>query len=212
MKLLVASFNKKKLLELQTILKIFFDSLAQKDILVNLVSLESFPRVREVEEDGLTFEENAEKKSLGYAKQTGLLTFAEDSGLSIDALGGKPGVYSARFAGEGKNDLDNCRKVIELIKDLPEEKRTARFESAVSIASPDAVLGTVRGAVEGVVIPELRGSGGFGYDPLFFYPPFQKTLAEVSAELKNTISHRKKAIELSQPIISKYFMSRYKKS
>lgn len=199
MKLLVATKNKKKLNELSEILS---ELVELKHI--ELISLASFPKIDEVEEIGITFEENAIQKAVGYAKQTGLLTLAEDSGLSVDVLRGAPGVYSARFAGPGKNDLENCIKVLELMRNVPPKSRNAQFECSIAIASPDALAGTTQGIVRGRILTEMRGENGFGYDPLFFYPPFGKTLAEVDFSKKNSISHRRIALEKAQLILAQY--------
>ena len=201
-KLLVASHNQKKLKELQKILKETFDSAQFRKI--ELVSLSQFPNVHEVIEDGKTFEENAIKKAIGYAKQTGLLTLADDSGLCVDALNGEPGIFSARYAGEEKDDVANCVKVINQIREVTESKRTGRFECVIAIADPEKVIGTSRGVVEGMILPEMRGEGGFGYDPLFYYPPFKQTFGEVDFSRKAQVSHRSKALKLAIQILSNY--------
>lgn len=185
LKLLVATTNVKKLQELK-------DLLADLDL--ELVFLRDF-QTREVEETGKTFEENAALKALGYAQQTGLLTLAEDSGLSCDALEGAPGVYSARFSGEGKSDSDNNAKLLRVLGVMPDNCRGAHYTSVVAVARPGELLKTMRGEVHGVILKEPRGSGGFGYDPLFFYPPYGKTFAEVTAEMKHAVSHRAQALK-----------------
>jgi len=201
-KLLIASQNPKKLKELH---EIFAQVLPQKNLKkITLVSLSEFPNIQDVEEDGKTFEENAIKKALGYAKQTGFLTLADDSGLCVDALDGGPGIFSARYAGAGKNDLDNCHKLIKEISSVPENKRSAHFECAVAIALPNRLIGTAHGTVSGVILTAMRGSHGFGYDPLFYYPPFIKTLAEVPTSKKHQISHRFKALKQAAVVLSKF--------
>lgn len=184
-RLLLATSNVKKLKELQELLA---------DLPVECLSLRDFPDVEEVEETGRTFEENAKIKALGYAGQTGVLTLGEDSGICCDALQGEPGVFSARFCGESKNDDANNKKLLELMVSVPEENRTAHYESAIALAEPVELIGVVRGQVHGLITRELRGSGGFGYDPLFFYPPYQKTFGEVSIEMKHRVSHRGQAL------------------
>ena len=201
MKLLVASNNPKKFTELNRILT----ELKTQPIQVpELVSLAHFPEVEEVTENGRTFEENAVAKALGYAGQTGCLTLADDSGLVVDALNGAPGVRSARFAGEGKDDVANCEKVLSLLAGIPSNKRSAQFECVVAVALPERILGTAKGVVRGEILREFRGKNGFGYDPIFYYPPFKQTLAEVSAEKKNKVSHRNLALRSIYPLIQQY--------
>ena len=187
--ILVATTNPGKLAELSKML----------DIDADFKSLVDFPGIDEVVEDGNTFEQNAQKKALGYAKATGLWTIADDSGLVIDALGGEPGIHSARFSGEKSEartliDHKNIAKVLKLMKDVPVEKRTARFVCSLCLASPEKVLIRTEGKVEGVIAEEKIGTGGFGYDPIFFVPTLGKTIAQITPEEKNKISHRGNAI------------------
>lgn len=194
-KLLLGTGNRKKLEELQTLLKgVPFDRLSLRDI----------PSVKEVVEDGKTFEANAVKKAQEIAKQTGLLTLAEDSGLMVEALEGNPGVYSARFAGPEKDDVKNCQKVLRLMEKLPDTCRGACFKSAVAIASPERLIGIVEGEVRGEIARQMRGKNGFGYDPIFIYGPYQKTFGEVPAEMKHRVSHRAQAIEKAGKILEEY--------
>jgi len=193
--LLVASGNPKKLKELQELLG---------DLPIALLSLKQFPRVREVEEDGKTFRENAEKKALAFAKQTGCLTLADDSGLSVDYLKGAPGVHSARFSGPGKDDLKNCEKVLALLKGVSPKERGASFCCAAALATSEKVIHVVEEKVSGFITEAMRGSGGFGYDPLFFYPEFDKTFAEVPAEKKHAVSHRGKALCRMREFLKEY--------
>ncbi len=192
--LLVATTNKKKLQEIRELLK---------DWPLEIKSLSGFSGIHEVEETGKTFQENASLKALGYAKQTGLLTMGEDSGLCCDALEGAPGVYSARFAGTGSDD-DNNQKLLRLLEKVPVNCRGAHYKSVIAIAEPGKVIGLAEGEVFGVIHPELVGNGGFGYDPLFFYPPYGKTFGEVSAEMKHKVSHRAKALEKAKKILKTY--------
>ena len=169
-------------------------------------SLADFPGIPEVIEDGDTFEENACKKALGYAKATNLWTIADDSGLVIDALDGAPGVHSARFAGEKSEDrtfIDhkNIGKVLELLKDIPADKRTARFVCSLCLASPDQVLIRTQGKFEGLITEQKIGTNGFGYDPIFFVPHLEKTVAQLSNEEKNAVSHRGNAIRKLKPLL-----------
>ncbi len=160
-----------------------------------------------VVEDAQTFKENAAKKAVSYAKQSGLLTVADDSGLCVDALDGAPGVYSARFAGEDQNDLANCQKLLGLLKGIPRAKRSARFECHIAFAKPEGLIAMVSGNVKGFITEELRGKNGFGYDPLFLYPELNQTFAEISADLKNRISHRAQALGALKKVLSEYVQS-----
>lgn len=145
------------------------------------------------EETGQTFLENAVLKARHYAGRSGLLTVADDSGLSVDALDGGPGLYSSRFGGEGATDADRNRLLLERLQGVPSERRGARFTSAVAVARGNDVLFQVQESVEGRIAEETRGPHGFGYDPLFFYPPFGRTFGEVPPADKDRVSHRGKA-------------------
>lgn len=145
------------------------------------------------EETGASFQENATLKALEYSHRSGCLTVADDSGLSVDALDGGPGLYSSRFGGEGASDLDRNRLLLERLQGVPPAKRGARFTSAVAVARDGRVLFQAQESVEGSIAEEMRGRNGFGYDPLFFYPPFGKTFGEVAREEKDRVSHRGKA-------------------
>jgi XTP/dITP diphosphohydrolase len=171
-------------------------------------SLSDFPDVPEVKEDGKAFAENARKKALGYAKATGLWTLADDSGLVVDALGGQPGVKSARFSGDkdknrGLLDHKNMAKVLDLLKDVPKEKRSARFVCCLCLASPEKVLIETEGKLEGVITNRQAGENGFGYDPVFYVPKLNKTVAQLTNEEKNAISHRGNAIRKLKPLLNK---------
>jgi len=162
--------------------------------------------IAEIAEDGATFAENARKKAFGYAKETGLWTIADDSGLVVDALGGAPGVKSARFSGEKAKDIDrklidhrNIAKVLELLKGVHREKRTARFVCCLCLASPEKVLLETEGRLEGLITGREIGENGFGYDPIFFVPHLKKTVAQLAREEKNAISHRGRAIRAILP-------------
>jgi XTP/dITP diphosphohydrolase len=145
------------------------------------------------EETGKTFLQNAILKARHYAGRSGLLTVADDSGLSVDALDGGPGLFSSRFGGEGASDDDRNRLLLRKLEDVPREKRTARFTSAVAVAQGNDVPFTVQESVEGLIADEPRGKNGFGYDPLFFYPPFGRTFGECPHAEKDRVSHRGKA-------------------
>jgi XTP/dITP diphosphohydrolase len=177
-------------------------------------SLADFPGVGEIPEDGATFAENARKKATGYARATGLWTLADDSGLVVDALGGAPGVNSARFSGaraEGADrkavDRRNMEKLLLLLQGVPREKRTARFVCCLCLASPERVLVETRGTLEGVITEEPVGTGGFGYDPVVLVPEFGKTVAELDEEQKNAISHRGNAMRRLKPLLKELLTS-----
>lgn len=197
-KILVATTNPGKIAELKAML----------DFNVEWAGLSDFPEVSEVKEDGQTFEENARKKALGYAEQTGLWTIADDSGLVVDALGGEPGVKSARFSGEKDEnrkllDHKNMAKVLKLLESVPKEKRAARFICSLCLASPERILIETQGTVEGIISEEEIGENGFGYDPVFFVPKLKKTVAQLCREEKNAISHRGNAIRKLKPLLDK---------
>ena len=149
----------------------------------------------DVEETGTTFEENALLKATALADYLQSIVIADDSGLEIDALEGRPGVYSARYAGEEKSDEANMQKVLDELQGVPESERTARFVCAIAVASPSIEPFTVRGTCEGVIATERRGTNGFGYDPIFFVPSEGKMMAELSPEEKGAISHRGNALK-----------------
>lgn len=179
MKLLAATTNPGKIREIRGILQ---------GAPVELVTLEAFPAVAEPEETGATFAENARLKATYYSTATGLPSVAEDSGLEIDALDGLPGVQSARW--QGSDYAVKFRKIYELLAAGGAAGSPARFVAALAFAVNGAVLFEARGVVEGAVAPEPRGAHGFGYDPIFFYPPFGRTLAEVDDATKTGVSHR----------------------
>jgi len=169
------------------------------------LSLSDFDNITEIKEDGRTFAENARKKAIGYAKQTKLWTIADDSGIVVDALGGEPGVKSARFSGEKEEnrqllDHKNMAKVLHLLEGVPEEKRTARFVCCLSLASPEKILIETEGMLEGFIAQEEKGKNGFGYDPVFFVPQLKRTVAQLTPEQKNAISHRGNAIRKFKPL------------
>lgn len=148
----------------------------------------------EINEDGETFEENSYKKAFEIMKLCNNITIADDSGLEVDCLDGAPGVYSARFAGKDGDDEANNRKLAELIKDVPYEQRTGRFVSVITMVFPDGETISARGEVEGHLIAEKRGKSGFGYDPMFIPEGYDMTFGELGSEIKNSISHRSRAL------------------
>lgn len=163
---------------------------------VEVKSLADFGPLPDVIEDGQTFDENAYKKALHYAKVLGIPAIADDSGLVVEALGGAPGVYSARYAGENATDQENCEKLLNELGS--ETNRSAQFVCVLSIAVPSGPALTYEGTCDGTILTEKRGTSGFGYDPLFYYDPLKKSFAELSMEEKNKVSHRGKVLaELS---------------
>ena len=200
-KILVATTNQGKIAELSAMLEF------KEDIL--WLGLEDFPGIPEIEEDGNTFAENAGKKALGYARATQTWTIADDSGLVIDALNGEPGVKSARFSGEKTNDISqtmidyrNIEKVLKLMQQVPQEKRTARFVCRLCLASPEKILIETQGALEGLITEKPIGTNGFGYDPIFYIPNLGKTAAQLAADQKNAVSHRGNAIRKLKPLLA----------
>lgn len=169
----------------------------------DICSLSDYLPMSEPEETATTFAGNAEIKALAAANHTGELAIADDSGLVIDALDGAPGVYSSRFAGEGTTDEERNAKVLELLKDVPDDERTARFTAVAAVAEPGRIIGTVEGTVEGIITHEPRGTNGFGYDPIFYVKELGKTTAELSPDEKNLISHRGKAFRAAKEILSR---------
>jgi XTP/dITP diphosphohydrolase len=193
MKLVLASRNQKKIKELRSMLAEHFPE-------VEVLSLDDVGYSGDIEENGTTFEENAMTKAR-VAASFGYIGIADDSGITVDALNGAPGVYSARFAAMhnyagGHDDEANNQLLLEMLKDTPDEKRGAAYVCCVACVFPDGRSFTVRGEVRGRLLREYHGNGGFGYDPMFYYEPFGKTFAEVSAEEKHSVSHRGNAMKL----------------
>jgi XTP/dITP diphosphohydrolase len=196
MNIVLATTNKKKIEEIK---KIF----GPMDTASRIYTLDDFPAMEDVVEDGDTFEANAIKKAKQIASATGMTALADDSGLEVDALDGAPGVYSARYAGEGADDKANNDKLLEALKDIPEEKRGAQFVCCIAIASSEDIL-SFMGYVRGSIGTEPKGASGFGYDPLFYPEGSKKTFAEMSDIDKNAISHRANALrELQQYLLTK---------
>lgn len=156
-------------------------------------TLAEFPGSPEVEEDGETCEANAIKKAVEIARATGMTAVADDTGLEVDVLGGRPGVFAARYAGEQATYEDNCRKLLHELAGIPRERRTARFLTVAAVASPDGDVQTTKGILDGLITEACRGDRGFGYDPVFYVPELGKTLAELTPEEKNRVSHRARA-------------------
>jgi len=191
-RLVLATRNPGKIAEIRAILS---------SLPVELVTLEGLPEIGSAEEDGLTFEQNAAKKALHVWKATGLAALADDSGLEVDALGGRPGILSARFAGEEATHAENNRKILALLSGVPPERRRARFVCVAALAKPDVEVVLTRGEVEGVISETPAGSRGFGYDPVFYLPAYGRTIAELDEATKNNISHRAGALRAMRPVI-----------
>lgn len=196
MKLLVASTNAKKLKELRELVE---------GLPVEIVSPADLREpLPEVVEDGATFVENARKKAVAFAQASGLPAIADDSGLCVDALGGAPGIYSARYSGEEKTpdrDEQNNRKLLRALADVPAARRTAAFHCALCVAFPDGATREVEGRWEGAITFWPRGSNGFGYDPLFLLPALGRTSAELTQSEKHALSHRGRAMAAMRPIL-----------
>lgn len=164
-----------------------------------IVSLADYPDAPDIDETGSTFVENAVLKATAYARFTGELTLADDSGLEVDALDGAPGVLSSRFA---PTDPERNSKLLDLMRDVPDDKRTARFRCVIAIAQPDGGVQTREGTVEGIIAREPKGTNGFGYDPIFHVPTLGKHMAELTSAEKNAISHRGQALEKAKGLLT----------
>lgn len=198
-KLLIASTNKGKIKEVRAQLK---------DFDFEIIGLDNFPELMNIEEDGDSFEENALKKARVSAQKTNLITLADDSGLEVDYLDGKPGIYSARFSGENATDQENNKKLLKELKGVEKEKRTARFRCVMALYDPaNDYYNTVDGSCEGRILKSPRGENGFGYDPLFYVESRGKTMAELPPKVKNKISHRANALTKMKKIIKEEFCS-----
>ncbi|MBI5963811.1 MAG: RdgB/HAM1 family non-canonical purine NTP pyrophosphatase [Chloroflexi bacterium] len=195
-KLLIATNNKGKVIELQDLLK---------ELDVELITPADINLDLDVEEDGATYSENAAKKALAFAHASGLVSLADDSGLEVDALDGAPGLYSARYHPKpGANDADRRAYMLENLRDKP-RPWTAHFHATIAIAAPNKDVQIVEGNCYGEIIPEERGNNGFGYDPIFLFPELNKTMAELRMQKKNRLSHRAKAVMNALPILRKLF-------
>lgn len=195
-KLLIATTNQGKVREYKSLLK---------DVPFDLVSLTDEGISTIVEEIGVTFKENAGLKAEAIAAESRLLTLADDSGIEVDALGGEPGVLSARYAGDNATDAERVDYLLSKMRDVPEGKRTARFRCVIAIADPDGETEYFSGECEGIVPFEPAGKLGFGYDPVLYIPEFGKTIAELGPEVKNRISHRAAAAEKARKaLIDRY--------
>jgi len=156
-----------------------------------------------VTEQGESYEQNAARKAAAYAKLSRLITLADDSGIEVDALNGKPGVHSARFAGENATDADRVVKLLAMLSGVPLDKRTAHFKCVIAIATPEGKLDICQGECHGIIALEAKGENGFGYDPIFYLPGLGKTMAELPPRLKNRLSHRGKAARKAKKILAR---------
>jgi XTP/dITP diphosphohydrolase len=196
--LVMATRNPGKVRELKKLLQ---------DAGITLLSLADFPEIPEIPEDGATFKENAATKAQAVARLTGFPALADDSGLAVDALGGAPGVFSARYAQDltaphPPGDADNWRKLLEEMRDVPLDKRSARFVCEIALAWPDGRLFRAHGECEGAIALAPQGDHGFGYDPVFWVPEYSATMAELSPDIKNQISHRARALAACRDLLA----------
>ncbi|MBE7550806.1 MAG: RdgB/HAM1 family non-canonical purine NTP pyrophosphatase [Anaerolineales bacterium] len=197
LKLLIATNNPNKVKE-------FAEILADLPLAVTYLADESI--TLDPEETGATFRENAILKAQAFAQASGLLTLADDSGLEVDALGGEPGVYSARYGNTAKDDhVGRCHLVLDKLaaQNVPWPERTARFRCVIALATPERLIETVEGTVEGLIDYKLKGSNGFGYDPIFFVPELNQTLGEAPGAVKHQISHRGRAARAAAKVIER---------
>ena len=195
LEILIASKNLDKVKEIKEMLK---------NPNIKVLTIKDFPDLPQIEEDGKTFTENAIKKACKLSQYTGKICLADDSGLEIDYLKGKPGIYSSRW---GNCDEERIRKVLELLKDVPENKRSAVFICVLVLAFPNGRKYVVNGECKGRISVNPRGKWGFGYDPIFIVPEYDKTFAELGEEIKNRISHRGKALKKMSKIVDKLVIS-----
>lgn len=193
--LIIATKNKKKLAEIQEILK---------GVDCRIISLAGYTGLPRIIENGKTFKVNAVKKAMKIARWTKKLTLGEDSGLCIDALSGAPGIYSSRFSGRNKSDIQNNLKVLRLLQGIPLNKRNAHYVCAAALADKDGLIGVVEGKCFGLIGFEQKGIHGFGYDPLFIIPKYKKTFAQLGVGIKHKISHRYHALKKARMILEKY--------
>ena len=193
-KLLLATNNKAKMREYKSLLQ---------GLPYEVVTLAEQGITTVVDEAGESLEENARLKATALAAESQLLSLADDSGLEVDALGGEPGPLSARYAGEGASDIERINYLLARLKDVPEEKRTARFRCVIAIATPDEEVKICSGECRGFITLAPRGEQGFGYDPVFYLPELGKTMAELPLELKNQVSHRGQAARKARELLKK---------
>ena len=191
-KLLLATANRGKVREFQALLR---------GIPYELVTPEQVGISADIPETGKNYQENARLKAVTLCNKSSLITLADDSGLEVDALGGEPGFHSARYGGDGLSDKDRVNLLLSHLKEVPQEKRTARFVSVIAIATPQGDVYFTRGECRGIIALEPKGEMGFGYDPVFYFPELGKTMAELDMETKNRVSHRGKAAVKAREIL-----------
>ena len=194
MQIVLATRNPDKVKEIRNLLAPFS---------IRVLSLSRFPGAPEVREDGATLEANAIKKAHTIARFTRMWAIADDTGLEVDALGGRPGVRSARFAGPKAGYAENCEKLLRAMKEVPAKNRGATFRCVAAIASPERVIQIIQGRIRGRISLEAKGRGGFGYDPLFWVPARRKTFSELGLAVKNKISHRARAFRKAGQFLAK---------
>lgn len=195
MEIVLATNNDDKVVEIKELLN---------DLDVEVLTLKDFPNIPEIIEDGKTLKQNAFKKAKTVFDSTGLFSLGDDTGLEVDALNGQPGVYSSRFAGENVTYDDNVNKLLNEMSNVPDGQRKARFRCVISLVG-SGFTDYAEGVCEGEIIKERRGNSGFGYDPVFLVPRFNKTFAEMELDLKNEISHRGLALKKAKEILKRLF-------
>lgn len=196
--IVIGTSNVKKRHEIEVILS---------DLPLQFLSIDDFNSMSEIEEDGLTFEKNAVKKAVTLSKWCKTLVIADDSGLEVRALGGKPGVFSSRYAGKDATDAMRIKKLLDEMKTIPEEDRVARFRCAIALADPQGLIFVVEAGCNGIITKEPAGENGFGYDPVFYVPEYGKTFGQLAPEIKNKISHRAKALAIFREKLKDYLIS-----
>ena len=194
MELVLATKNRDKIKEIKHLLR---------GLKVKVLSIEDYPDLPEVHEDGETLRDNAIKKAVTISAYTGKWALADDTGLAVAALDGAPGVYSARFAGPGCKYIDNNKKLLRLLADLPKSKRRAQFKCVISLADPRGKVHSVTGVINGYIGTEMKGQHGFGYDPVFVVPEYGQTFAQLGLKTKNQVSHRGQALEKIKKVIKR---------
>ena len=195
MDIVIATLNQNKLKEFKALLEGFK---------LTILSLKDFPHLPAIAEDGKSFYENALKKATTVARYTRKLTIADDSGIEVEALGGRPGVHSSRFAGENASDEENNAKLLSELHSVPFDRRGARFRCVLVVAKPEGETTFVEGECKGIIIDKPRGHYGFGYDPIFLVPEYNKTFSEIRPEEKNRISHRARALRKLLELLPSY--------
>lgn len=194
LEVVIATKSRPKIKEIKSILK------GEKIKFLTFDDFENFP---EIVEDGNSYKENAIKKAKAVAKATGKIALADDSGIEVEYLGGKPGIYSSRFVGENSTDEERNKEILNLLADVPESKRKARYVCVIAVSTPQGLVKTFEGVCRGRISKIPRGKYGFGYDPIFFVPSYKKNMAELPPSLKNKISHRARALNKARSYLRK---------